>query len=360
MSGPVMVMAGGTGGHIFPGLAVADVLRERQVPVVWLGSKRGLENQLVPAHGIALETLSITGLRGKGKLALLLAPFRLARAVWQAATIMRAHRPRSVLSMGGFAAAPGGIAAWLLRYPLVVHEQNQIAGLTNRLLSRFAKRVLGGFPEALKGLVRVGNPVRESIAQLPSPAVRLRDRGGPIRLLVLGGSQGARAINEVLPQALNLMDPVERPQLWHQLGKADYDAGSQRYRQQGLHEKLNLKLAPFIDDMASAYAWADLVLCRSGALTIAELAAAGVASVLVPYPHAVDDHQTANGRYLVEAGAALMIAEAELTAEQLATVLTDLGRDRERLRAMAEKARETARVSAAADVADVCLEVSCG
>lgn len=354
--GPIMVMAGGTGGHIFPGLAVADQLRQRQTEVIWLGSKQGLENQLVPARGIGLETLSITGLRGKGKLALLLAPFKLLRAVWQAARVLRVHRPSSVLSMGGFAAAPGGIAAWLLSCPLVVHEQNRIAGLTNKLLAPLAKRVLGGFPDALAKVEYVGNPVRAEIAALPEPADRLRDRVGPIRLLVLGGSQGARAINQVLPETLKLLEPVERPDVWHQLGVADFEKGEARYQRAGIAAKLT----DFVDDMALAYEWADVVICRAGALTLAELAAAGVGAILIPYPHAVDDHQTANASYLVEVGAARVVPESELSPAGLAALLKEIGADRATLLGMAQAAREQAKPGAANRVADICLEVAHG
>jgi len=362
--GPVMVMAGGTGGHIFPGLAVAEELRRQSTEVIWLGSRAGLENELVPPRGVPIETLSISAIRGKGKLALALMPIKLLRAVWQALGILRRHQPRSVLSMGGFAAAPGGIAAWLLACPLVVHEQNKIPGLTNRLLARFAnrllarlaKRVLGGFPDAFANSEHVGNPVRDEIIALESPAARWRDRSGPIRLLVLGGSQGAQSINRVLPEALQLMDPVDRPAIWHQMGQRDLVDGTSCYREAGVEGKL----VAFIEQIGEAYAWADLVLCRAGALTLAELAAAGLGAILVPYPYAVDDHQTANARYLVEAGAALLLPEAELTAEALSQQLQQLSADRAKLLAMADAARKEVKAGATARVAQVCLEVANG
>jgi UDP-N-acetylglucosamine--N-acetylmuramyl-(pentapeptide) pyrophosphoryl-undecaprenol N-acetylglucosamine transferase len=350
-AGPVLIMAGGTGGHIFPGLAVARALQARAVPVLWLGSALGLENRLVPEAGIALETIAIAGLRGKGIATLLAAPPRLLRAIWQARRVMRRHRPRSVLSLGGFAAAPGGIAAWLLGRPLLVHEQNRIPGLTNRLLARFARRVMAGFPDAFRGAEAVGNPVRAEIAALPSPASRLAGRSGPLRLLVLGGSQGARALNRGLPPVIAGL-PAGAVEVRHQCGARMLEETRAAYRAAGV----DVEPEPFIADMAAAYGWADLVVCRAGALTIAELAAAGIGALLVPFPAAVDDHQSANARWLVEAGGGELVPEGEGFEARLQAALARLVDDRARLLAMAAAARALARLDAAERVADACLE----
>jgi UDP-N-acetylglucosamine--N-acetylmuramyl-(pentapeptide) pyrophosphoryl-undecaprenol N-acetylglucosamine transferase len=352
--GPVMIMAGGTGGHIFPGLAVARELEARAVPVVWLGSEIGLETRLVPEAGLALESIAIAGLRGKGLRTLAAAPPRLLRAVWQAMRVMRRHRPRSVLSLGGFAAAPGGLAAWLLGRPLLVHEQNRVPGMTNRMLSRVARRVMAGFPDAFPTALRaqaVGNPVRADIAALPSPAQRLAGRDGPVRVLVIGGSQGARALNRFLPAAFAGVAPGSI-EVRHQCGARMLDEARAAYAAAGL----DVTPEPFIADMADAYGWADLAICRAGALTIAELAAAGVASLLVPFPAAVDDHQTRNAAFLVDAGAAVLLPEGEGFESRLAGALAQLLGDRGRLLAMAMAARGVARIDAAARVADACIE----
>lgn len=350
--GPVMIMAGGTGGHIFPGLEIAAVLRERAVPVIWLGAEGGLEGRLVPPAGIPLDTVQIGGLRGKGARTLLLAPFRLLRAVLQAMRILRRHRPRSVLSLGGFAAGPGGLAAWLLRRPLLVHEQNRVPGLTNRMLARLARRVMCGFPDAFPPGLRVdvpGNPVRAAIAGLPVPAQRWADRTGPLRVLVLGGSQGARSLNQVLPGVLAALGVSL--QIRHQCGSRMLDDARQAYQRAGI----DASVEPFIEDMAAAYGWADLAICRAGALTLAELAAAGLGSVLVPYPHAVDDHQTRNAEYLVSAGAARLVPEGEGLDARLREALVALG-DRDGLLRMAESARAQAHGDAARRVAEACLQ----
>lgn len=353
-TGTVLIMAGGTGGHIFPGLAVAEALRARGVPVAWLGAAGAMETRLVPAAGIELHTLAIGGLRGKSLATLLLAPFRLLRAVFGALSLLRATKPRAVVSFGGFAAGPGGIAAVLRRTPLLVHEQNRVAGFTNRVLARFARRVLAGFPDVLDRAEWVGNPVRAEIAALPAPEQRLSGRTGPARLLVLGGSLGAAALNRALPAALARLAPDLRPSVLHQCGRNHADATRAGYRDAGIEAEVE----PFIADMASAYGSADLVVCRAGALTLAELAAAGSASILVPYPHAVDDHQTRNAEFLVECGAAALLPEAQLDPARLAELLNELLGDRERLRAMAIAARACARPDAARAVADACLEVS--
>ncbi len=351
---PVLILAGGTGGHIFPGLAVAEALRRRDVPVVWLGSEGGMETRLVPSSGIEVETLRVRGLRGKGVLALLKAPFGLARACLQALAVLRRLRPRAVVSFGGYVAGPGGLCAWLLRRPLLVHEQNRAPGLTNRVLSRFARRVLCGFPGSFpagKAEV-VGNPVRPAIAALPAPAARFDGRGGAPRLLVLGGSQGANALNRVLPQVLAGLPADQRPQVRHQCGERHADATRATYAEAGVAASVE----PFIADMAEAYGWADLVVCRAGALTLAELCAAGVGSVLVPFPAAVDDHQTRNAEYLVEAGAAMMVPEGEGFAERMAAVAGGLLPDAARRLAMAGAARAIAHADAAERVAGIVLE----
>ena len=355
---PVMILAGGTGGHIFPGLAVAAALSQRQVPVVWLGSRRGMENQLVPAAGITLETLDIGGLRGKDALTRVLMPLRLLRAVWQAMTVLSRHRPRAVLSFGGYAAGPGGLAAWLRRLPLLVHEQNRAPGLTNRVLSRLARRVLVGFPDAFPGARWVGNPVRSDISGLPTPDQRLRDHNGPLRLLVLGGSQGARALNESVPDAVaQLQDAL--PQVLdvrHQCGRGNESSTAASYARHAI----SVTPEPFIEDMVTAYRWADLVVCRAGALTLAELAAAGLPSLLVPLPTAADDHQTRNAEFLVEHGAAELLPQGDALASRMAARIMLLANDRVRLQSMALAARALARLDAADCVADACIEVSAG
>lgn len=351
MSRPVMIMAGGTGGHILPALAVARLLRERGIPVLWLGSRGGMETRMVPEEGFALAEIAIGGLRGKGWGTRLVVPWRLLKAVRQAMAIMRVQRPRLVLGFGSFVAGPGGLAARLLGIPLVIHEQNAIAGLTNRVLARWADRVLAGYPGAFaQGAEVVGNPVRADIAALPPPEERMAGRQGPLRLLVVGGSLGARALNDTVPQALALLPEAERPEVWHQAGAKLIDEARAAYAQAGVQARVE----PFIADMAAAYTWADLVLCRAGALTVAELAAAGVGSLLVPFPHAVDDHQTHNAAVLAQAGAAEIIQQTELTAGRLAERLHALGRDRAQLVDMARRARAQARPDAAARVLALC------
>lgn len=354
---PVLVMAGGTGGHVFPALAVADELRARGVPVVWIGARGGLEAKLVPAHGYPVEWLEVAGLRGKGRAQRLAAPWMLARALWQAACVLRRLRPRLVLGFGGYVSGPAGLMARLLGVPLLIHEQNAIAGFTNRILARLATRVCEAFPGAFPaafGAVATGNPVRAAIAALPSPVARAATHGGRPQLLVLGGSQGALALNTLLPQALARLPADARPRVVHQAGGRMLDTAAEAYRAAGV----DARLEPFIDDMAAAYAAADLVVCRAGALTVAELAAAGVASLLVPFPFAVDDHQTANGRFLERAGAARVLAQSTLTAETLAAELAALLPDRERLLTMALAARALARPDAARTVAELGLALA--
>lgn len=359
----VMIMAGGTGGHVFPALAVADELRARGVEVFWLGTRNGLEAELVPKAGIEIEWITISGLRGKGVLGWFLAPFRLIRALFQSLEVIMRRRPMAVLGMGGFASGPGGLMTWLLRKPLVIHEQNAVAGLTNKLLARVAGRVIEAFPGTFadnKNALAIGNPVRAPIAALPLPEVRMAGREGPLRLLVVGGSLGAKALNETLPAALALLPEGERPEVWHQTGRRNLDDTRWQYGKKGV----SARVVPFIDDMAEAYGWADLVLCRSGALTVSELAAAGVASILVPFPYAVDDHQTANARYLADSGAAVLLPQFELEARHLSELLSRFGRDcrdgRAELRTMAGRARAKAMNDAARRVADICEEAAHG
>jgi UDP-N-acetylglucosamine--N-acetylmuramyl-(pentapeptide) pyrophosphoryl-undecaprenol N-acetylglucosamine transferase len=354
MSKTLLVMAGGTGGHIFPGLAVADALRDEGWRVVWMGNPDGMEARLVPGHGYEMAWMRFAALRGKGILRKLLLPFNLLRGFAQALAELKRIRPDVVLGMGGFVTFPGGMMAALKGIPLVLHEQNSVAGLANRVLAGVADCILSGFPAVLKKAAWVGNPVRREIAVLPAPTLRYRERierGEPLHLLVVGGSLGAAALNETVPQALALLPEGERPEVMHQAGERHIDALREIYARAGVRANL----VPFIEDMAAAYAWADLVICRAGALTVAELAAAGVASILVPFPHAVDDHQTGNARFLANAGAAILLPQAELTPETLALVRN---MNRDQLQQMAEKARELAKPDAATAVANACKEVA--
>jgi UDP-N-acetylglucosamine--N-acetylmuramyl-(pentapeptide) pyrophosphoryl-undecaprenol N-acetylglucosamine transferase len=351
-----LIMAGGTGGHVFPALALARELRERSWQVVWLGTRRGLEARLVPAEQIAVEWLSVSGLRGKGILAWLTAPLKLSRALLQALAVIRRRRPALVVGLGGFVAGPGGLAAWLLRKPLLIHEQNAIAGSTNRCLAHLARRVLAAFPGSFAPQVHarvVGNPVRREIAALAPPSQRFALRTGPTRLLVIGGSQGATRLNAMVPFALARASADQQFEVQHQSGERWIEAARRNYAEAGM----SARLQPFIQDMAAAYGWADLVICRSGALTVSELAAAGVGSILVPFAAATDDHQTRNAAFLVDDGAAVMIAERELSAERLAAELLRLCNGRGRLLAMAERARALARPHAARELADACVEL---
>jgi len=354
---PIMIMAGGTGGHVFPALALARLLRAHSREVIWLGTRRGLEARVVPAEGIAIEWLSIAGMRGKGLASLLKAPFMLAQSLWEALRIVRRHRPSVVVGLGGFVAGPGGLAAWLCRRPLLIHEQNAIAGYTNRCLALLAREVLTAFPAAFAGNRKarlIGNPVRADIAALPVPEQRFAGRTEPVRLLVVGGSLGAMRLNQCVPQALaKLQAANDAPAMAvrHQTGEKHLEATRVAYAQAAVQGEI----AAFIDDMAEALAWADLVICRAGALTVAELAAAGVGAILVPYPHAVDDHQTHNAQFLVQAGAARCMADAALTPDALATQLRTLCADRAQLLRMARAARGVARPDAAQALFDACL-----
>jgi UDP-N-acetylglucosamine--N-acetylmuramyl-(pentapeptide) pyrophosphoryl-undecaprenol N-acetylglucosamine transferase len=354
---PILVMAGGTGGHVYPALAVARVLQRRSQTVVWLGTERGLEGRVVPAAGISTEWITVQGLRGKGALALVAAPFQLLRALLQSLEVMARHRPAAVLGMGGFVSGPGGLAAWLTRRPLIIHEQNAIAGLTNRLLARLARVVLQAFPGSFSPRVNaqtVGNPVREDIAGLDEPGTRFASRNGPLHLLVLGGSQGALALNELVPAAVSELPQELRPLIRHQAGERTIATARDNYRRLGI----SADVQPFIEDMAAAYGWADLVVCRAGALTVAELSAAGVPAIFVPFPAAVDDHQTANARSMADADAAVIVQERNLTAPVLAGLLLQWLSSRDVLRERAVKARSLARPQALDRIADVCLELA--
>jgi UDP-N-acetylglucosamine--N-acetylmuramyl-(pentapeptide) pyrophosphoryl-undecaprenol N-acetylglucosamine transferase len=354
-----LMMAGGTGGHVFPALATARMLQSKGHEVFWLGSAGGMEERLIADTDIPLTVIQVSGLRGKGKLALLMAPFRLMRALGQAFTEMRRIRPQCVVGMGGFVTGPGGVAAWLTKTPLVIHEQNAIAGLTNRLLVRFANTVLEAFPGSFGQNVVTrctGNPVRQDLAALPSPEDRLAGRSGALRLLVVGGSLGARIFNEMVPEALALMPEDSRPTVRHQCGEKHLEAARAAY---GNHQ-VDASVQPFIEDMAEAYEWADVVVCRSGALTVSELCVAGVGAVLVPFPHAVDDHQTQNAQQMVKAGGAILIPQPRLTAETLAQTLSGLAQNRNRILDMATAAKSLARPDATERVVNYCLEAANG
>ncbi|HHQ14398.1 MAG TPA: undecaprenyldiphospho-muramoylpentapeptide beta-N-acetylglucosaminyltransferase [Chromatiales bacterium] len=358
MAAPVLIMAGGTGGHVFPALAVARELQARDTHVVWLGTRRGIEAELVPAADIPLECIRVSGLRGKGTMTWLLAPVRVLVALFDALRVLVRCRPQAVLGMGGFASGPGGLMAWLLRRPLVIHEQNSVAGLTNRLLAGIAREVLEAFPGSFSEGVAthcVGNPVRQEILALRAPAQRLAGRSGPLHLLVLGGSQGALALNETVARAVTLLSG-DRPEVWHQAGS------STLHRAQAAYAIANIdaRVDAFIDDMAAAYEWADLVICRAGALTVSELAAAGLGSVLVPYPSAVDDHQTGNAKYLADAGAAVILPQDRLSPQTLAAEIQPFVNDRAQVLEWAQRARKLARAGAASAVAECCLALGAG
>ena len=347
----LLVMAGGTGGHIMPGLAVAEHLRAQGWRIAWLGNPAGMEAKLVTGRGYQMAWINFSALRGKGLWRKLSLPMNLLRGfvgAWRALTRIK---PDVVLGMGGYITFPGGMMAALRGIPLVLHEQNSVAGLANRVLAKVARRVLCGFPDALPNGQWVGNPVRDAIAVLPAPTFRYTVRSGRLQVLVVGGSLGAQALNEAVPKAWGLMAEHERPEIVHQAGEKHLPQLQAAYAAAGV----KAHCVAFIEDMAGAYAWADLVICRAGALTVAELAAAGVASVLVPYPHAVDDHQTANARFLAHAGAAILLPQEELTAECLA-MIRDVPRSQ--WAEMADKARALARPQATADVATICAELA--
>jgi UDP-N-acetylglucosamine--N-acetylmuramyl-(pentapeptide) pyrophosphoryl-undecaprenol N-acetylglucosamine transferase len=352
--GPVLIMAGGTGGHVFPALAVAHVLRDRGVAVVWLGVPGSMESRLVPANGFPIEWVRVAGIRGKGPKAWLLAPVRIIRAVAQAMGILRRVQPRSVLGAGGYVSGPGGIAAWLLRIPLLIHEQNAVAGMTNRWLARLATQVLEAFPGSFGPQVHaraIGNPVRADIAALAAPRARFAGHESRPRLLVFGGSQGALRLNSVVPQALARLGAEIRPQVRHQTGERGLEAARAAYAD----ARVEAQVLPFIDDMAEALSWADLAVCRAGAMTIAELQAAGLGAIFVPLAAATDDHQTKNAEVMVRSGAARLIQERDLTPERLGEAISELIADRARLLKMAEAARGSRVIDAAAQLADFCI-----
>ncbi len=353
MKRPIMIMAGGTGGHVFPALAVADYLNAREIPLLWLGTEKGLEARVVPEAGYRLLNLSIAGIRGKGFLTILLAPFKILFAVTQAIKMMITHRPAAVLGMGGFASGPGGIAAWLMRTPVIIHEQNAIAGMTNRWLSKIATRVFEAFPGTFpekRSAEYVGNPVRDSIVNLTKQIKPNSEK----RILIVGGSLGAMSLNRVVPGSLSQLS--EQPQIWHQTGQHDLEQTQTRYKELGI----DARVEPFLNDIDQAYAWADLVICRAGALTISELAAVGLPAVLVPYPYAVDDHQTANAHYLADAGAAIIINDSDLTGEKLAPIIEDWISSPELISEMSAKAKNMAMTGATEQVAESIMEVAYG
>jgi UDP-N-acetylglucosamine--N-acetylmuramyl-(pentapeptide) pyrophosphoryl-undecaprenol N-acetylglucosamine transferase len=352
MARTIMIMAGGTGGHVFPALAVADYLRHLGWRVVWLGAKAGMEATLVPKYGYEIAWVRFSGLRGKGLLRALALPANLLFAFWQSARAILSVRPDVVLGMGGYISFPGGMMASFLGRPLAIHEQNSIAGLANKVLARLADRVLQAFPDALRGAEVSGNPVRAEIAALPEPRTRYAARAGRLKLLVLGGSLGAQALNEVVPNALALLEDGARPEVTHQAGAKHIEALRASYAAAGV----KAEALAFIDDMAERYGEADIVICRAGALTVGELACAGLASILVPFPHAVDDHQTSNAKFLSARGAAMLLPQGELSASGLAHILRGL--TRESLLDMAEKARALGKPEATAAVARACMELA--
>ncbi|HYI87755.1 MAG TPA: undecaprenyldiphospho-muramoylpentapeptide beta-N-acetylglucosaminyltransferase [Burkholderiales bacterium] len=346
----ILIMAGGTGGHIFPGLAVAEQMRAAGWDVVWMGARGGMEERLVPKHGYRAAWIRAKAARGKGIVQKLLLPANLLYSFWESARHIRKLRPNVVLGLGGYVAFPGGMMASLWNRPLALHEQNAIPGLANKVLAQISDKVMAGFPQALKGAEWTGNPVRAEIAAIPSPEVRFAGRQGPLKILVVGGSLGAQALNEAMPRALALLD--NRPTVVHQSGEKHLDALRKHYKEAGVQGEL----VAFIDDMARRYAEADLVICRAGAVTIAELSAGGMASLLVPFPHAVDDHQTANGKFLAERGAALLLQQRDLTPQTLAHLIQGL--DRGRLLDMAQKARALGKPDAARVVAERCMSIA--
>lgn len=352
-----LIMAGGTGGHVFPALATARLLQARGHQVHWLGSSGGMEARLIGETDIPISLITISGLRGKGGLTLLAAPFKLVRGLAQALAVVRSVKPDCVIGMGGFVTGPGGVAAWLTRTPLLVHEQNAIAGMTNRILARFAKTVMEAFPNSFGAKIVTrctGNPVRDDMAHMTPPDERMAGREGALRVLVVGGSLGAQAINSCVPQALAEMPADVRPTVRHQCGERNLEATRDAYES----AEVEASVEPFISEMAAAYSWADIVICRAGALTIAELCAAGLGAILVPFPHAVDDHQTKNAEQMVQVKAAMLIPQNKLTADILAETLTDLLADRGRVQEMARAARSLARPDATERVVNYCLEAA--
>ena len=347
-----LVMAGGTGGHIFPGLAVAQALREQGWKVHWLGAPGSMEERLVPPQGFPLETIDFSGVRGKGLLTLALLPLRLLKAFAQAWAVVRRVRPDVVIGLGGYISFPGGMMATLAGKPLILHEQNSVAGMANKVLANVASRVFCAFPNALPGAQWVGNPLRQAFLQQPPPAERFAGRSGPLRILVVGGSLGAKALNDTVPQALALIPPEQRPQVRHQSGAKQMQALQASYAAAGVQAELT----PFIDDTASAYAQADLVICRAGASTVTELAAVGAAAIYVPFPHAVDDHQTTNARFVVDAGGGWVVQQTALSPEKLAHMIQNM--QRSTLLETAQKAKMMQKTEATAAVVAACQELA--
>jgi len=348
----VMIMAGGTGGHVFPALAVAQYLREAGHQVTWLGTKQGIEARVVPDAGFDIDWLSVSGLRGKGKLSLLLAPLMLLKACWQASRIIRQRKPHVVLGLGGFASGPGGFMSWVHRRPLVIHEQNRVPGTTNRILKRFACRVLEAFPKSFEpsaNAIFSGNPIRKDLV-----ARKEKEQCATPRILILGGSLGASILNQVVPEAINNIQQDIAVKVVHQAGKATIETAHARYKEMGVAADIR----SFIEDMKVVYEWADLVICRAGAMTVSELAMMGLPAILVPLPHAIDDHQTKNAAYLADEGAVYLMPQSELTAASLASKLRELLNNKETLLTMASKARSLAKPEATKLVADSCLEVA--
>lgn len=352
----VLIMAGGTGGHVYPALATARELQKRGCEVQWLGTSRGIEARVVPENNIKLNLLTITGIRGKGASTLVSAPFKIIRSILEAKEIIKEFTPNVILGMGGYVSGPGGVAAKLLGIPLVIHEQNARAGTTNKLLAKIAKRVLVAFPNALPKGVCIGNPVRDDILAIEAPEQRFNDRSGPIRLLVLGGSLGAQAINKLVPEALATPELQNSFEVIHQTGPKNFDDTQSLYNSLGVSGQV----LPYIEDVAEKLAWADFVVCRSGALTVAELSIAGVGAILIPFPYAIDDHQTANAEWLAGHGAGYVKQQAQLTADELKGLLQNVATDREKLLTMAKSARAAALPEATKLCADACLEVACG
>lgn len=348
----VVIMAGGTGGHIYPALACAQNFKDRGIDVQWLGSKGGMEEQLVSEQGFPVHALSIKGVRGKGLLGLLAAPFRVLHAIGQAVAILQKLKPDVVLGMGGFVAGPGGVAAKLLGIPLAIHEQNAVAGTTNRLLAKVANVKLQAFDNALPGAIHVGNPIRKDILRQTMRPSR-QEGARPLKLLVVGGSLGAKAINDVVPQVLAQWPHEQRLDVWHQTGKNNYQAVAQQYADAGLEARVE----PYLENINQAYYWADVVLCRAGAMTISELAVAGLPAILVPYPYAIDDHQTANARFLEKVDGAYLLPQPELSVEKVIQLLSGFVSDEERLFNMGMQAKMVAYPNATQDVVAHCLRL---
>jgi UDP-N-acetylglucosamine--N-acetylmuramyl-(pentapeptide) pyrophosphoryl-undecaprenol N-acetylglucosamine transferase len=347
MDKTIMIMAGGTGGHVFPALAVAENLREKGWKVSWLGTEKGLENRVVPARELEIDYLSVAGLRGKGLMAKIKSLFLLFKACGQAFKYLRFRKPDVVLGMGGFVSGPGGLTAKLLGIPLVIHEQNRVVGTTNRLLAKLANQALEAFPNsfpAKQQAICTGNPLRADFLNLPEKTAWQASKRA-LRILVVGGSQGAQVLNQVVPQAMVNFDNVE---IKHQTGAAMLDEVKVAYQNQTIHAEV----MPFIENMPQAYQWADLLICRSGAMTVSEVAAAGLPAIFVPLPHAIDDHQTANARYLTDAGAGVMMLQKELTAQHLTAVIKEKLNE---LNAMGIAAKNKARLDATEAVAQICI-----